>query len=79
MSLYDLGTVDYSTAWALQRAHGRAQLAGAASDGVMCLQHPAVYTLGRGTPPVPAGRPSRRATTSRYCPLVAFVAWAPVV
>jgi lipoyl(octanoyl) transferase len=43
-----LGSVDYRTAWRLQRELADARVAGG-SDTVLLLQHPAVYTAGRRT------------------------------
>jgi len=50
-----LGTVDYATAWDLQR-HTQAQVqAGDEPDTVLLLEHPSVYTAGKRTRP--ADRP----------------------
>lgn len=43
-----LGTVDYRTAWQLQRELADARVAGGA-DTLLLLEHPAVYTAGRRT------------------------------
>jgi lipoyl(octanoyl) transferase len=43
-----LGTVDYRTAWQLQRDLADARVAGGA-DTLLLLEHPAVYTAGRRT------------------------------
>jgi lipoyl(octanoyl) transferase len=45
-----LGTVDYRTAWQLQRDLADARVA-AGSDTLLLLEHPAVYTAGRRTEP----------------------------
>jgi lipoyl(octanoyl) transferase len=45
-----LGTVDYQTAWQLQRELADARVAGG-PDTMLLLQHPAVYTAGRRTLP----------------------------
>ncbi|HET6733347.1 lipoyl(octanoyl) transferase LipB [Mycobacterium sp.] len=45
-----LGTVDYETAWQLQRELADARVAGG-PDTMLLLQHPAVYTAGRRTLP----------------------------
>jgi lipoyl(octanoyl) transferase len=44
------GTVDYRTAWQLQRDLADARVAGG-SDTLLLLEHPAVYTAGRRTEP----------------------------
>ncbi len=51
----NLGTVDYETAWQLQRELVDARVAGG-PDTLLLLQHPAVYTAGRRT--LPEERPS---------------------
>ncbi len=51
-----LGTVDYLTAWDLQRAHAAARRDGAGPDVLMLLEHPSVYTAGKRTQP--ADRPT---------------------
>ena len=43
-----LGTVDYGSAWQLQRDLADARVAGG-SDTLLLLEHPAVYTAGRRT------------------------------
>lgn len=43
-----LGSVDYLTAWQLQRELADARLAGG-SDTLLLLEHPAVYTAGKRT------------------------------
>jgi lipoyl(octanoyl) transferase len=45
-----LRTVDYRTAWQLQRDLADARVAGG-SDTLLLLEHPAVYTAGRRTEP----------------------------
>jgi lipoyl(octanoyl) transferase len=45
-----LGTVDYRTAWQLQRDLADARVAGG-SDTLLLLEHPTVYTAGRRTEP----------------------------
>jgi lipoyl(octanoyl) transferase len=45
-----LGTVEYRTAWQLQRDLADARVAGGA-DTLVLLEHPAVYTAGRRTQP----------------------------
>jgi lipoyl(octanoyl) transferase len=45
-----LGTVDYRTAWQLQRDLVDARVAGG-SDTLLLLEHPPVYTAGRRTEP----------------------------
>jgi lipoyl(octanoyl) transferase len=45
-----LGTVDYQTAWQLQRELADARVAGG-PDTLLLLQHPSVYTAGRRTLP----------------------------
>ena len=49
-----LGTVDYQTAWQLQRELADARVAGG-PDTLLLLEHPSVYTAGRRT--LPAERP----------------------
>ena len=45
-----LGTVDYQTAWQLQRELADARVAGG-PDTLLLLEHPSVYTAGRRTLP----------------------------
>jgi len=45
-----MGTVDYLTAWDVQREHATARRDGG-SDVLMLLEHPSVYTAGRRTQP----------------------------
>jgi lipoyl(octanoyl) transferase len=49
-----LGTVEYRTAWQLQRDLADARVAGG-PDTLLLLDHPPVYTAGRRT--VPLERP----------------------
>ncbi|MCF7548124.1 lipoyl(octanoyl) transferase LipB [Pseudonocardia sp. WMMC193] len=46
-----LGTVDYLTAWDLQRANAEARRDGTGPDVLMLLEHPSVYTAGKRTRP----------------------------
>lgn len=46
----ELGSVEYRTAWQLQRELADARVAGG-SDTLLLLEHPAVYTAGRRTEP----------------------------
>lgn len=48
LSVYSLGLVDYRAAWELQRTLAAAVRDGVASDCLLLVQHPHVYTLGRG-------------------------------
>jgi lipoyl(octanoyl) transferase len=52
-----LGTVEYRTAWQLQRDLADARVAGG-PDTLLLLEHPAVYTAGRRTEPHERPRPS---------------------
>jgi lipoyl(octanoyl) transferase len=45
-----LGTVDYSSAWQLQRQLADARVAGG-PDTLLLLEHPSVYTAGKRTEP----------------------------
>jgi lipoyl(octanoyl) transferase len=45
-----LGTVDYSSAWTLQRELADARIAGG-PDTLLLLEHPSVYTAGKRTEP----------------------------
>jgi lipoyl(octanoyl) transferase len=45
-----LGTVDYASAWQLQRELAEARIAGGA-DTLLLLEHPPVYTAGKRTEP----------------------------
>jgi lipoyl(octanoyl) transferase len=49
-----LGSVDYQTAWALQRELADARVAGG-PDTLLLLEHPSVYTAGKRT--LPSERP----------------------
>jgi lipoyl(octanoyl) transferase len=51
-----LGTLEYRTAWDIQRAHAAARRDGTGPDVLMLLEHPPVYTAGKRT------RPSDRPT-----------------
>ena len=51
-----LGTVEYRTAWDIQRAHAAARRDGTGPDVLMLLEHPSVYTAGKRTRP--ADRPT---------------------
>lgn len=46
-----LGTVDYLTAWDVQRANAEARRSGTGPDVLMLLEHPSVYTAGKRTRP----------------------------
>ena len=61
-----LGTVDYQTAWALQRELADARVAGG-PDTLLLLEHPSVYTAGRRTLPEerPVGRHAAVVDTDR--------------
>ncbi|OZD04486.1 lipoate-protein ligase B [Rhodococcus sp. 06-235-1A] len=45
----ELGTVEYTEAWALQRDLAGARADGVGSDTLLLLEHPSVYTAGRRT------------------------------
>ncbi|ORA21629.1 lipoyl(octanoyl) transferase LipB [Mycobacterium aquaticum] len=45
-----LGTIDYLSAWQLQREIAEARIAGG-PDSLLLLEHPAVYTAGKRTEP----------------------------
>jgi lipoyl(octanoyl) transferase len=51
-----LGTVEYRTAWDIQREHATARRDGTGPDVLMLLEHPPVYTAGKRTRP--SDRPS---------------------
>ncbi|MEU5263642.1 lipoyl(octanoyl) transferase LipB [Amycolatopsis sp. NPDC021455] len=51
----ELGTIDYTEAWELQRGFLTARADGTAPDTMLLLQHPSVYTAGKRTEP--ADRP----------------------
>ncbi|HET8643152.1 MAG TPA: lipoyl(octanoyl) transferase LipB [Pseudonocardiaceae bacterium] len=44
-----LGSVDYLTAWDLQRQHAQGRADDVSDDIVLLLEHPSVYTAGRRT------------------------------
>ena len=46
-----LGTVDYTRAWELQRELATARAEGIGPDVLLLLEHPSVYTAGRRTTP----------------------------
>jgi lipoyl(octanoyl) transferase len=46
-----LGTVDYVSAWDIQRANAAARREGTGPDVLMLLEHPSVYTAGKRTRP----------------------------
>jgi lipoyl(octanoyl) transferase len=46
-----LGTVEYRTAWDVQRANADARREGTGPDVLMLLEHPSVYTAGKRTRP----------------------------
>lgn len=50
IDVQQLGTVEYRTAWQLQRDLADARVAGG-PDTLLLLEHPAVYTAGRRTEP----------------------------
>jgi lipoyl(octanoyl) transferase len=52
----ELGTIDYTEAWELQRSSLTARADGTAGDTMLLLQHPSVYTAGKRTEP--ADRPT---------------------
>jgi lipoyl(octanoyl) transferase len=52
----ELGTIDYTEAWELQRSSLTARADGTAVDTMLLLQHPSVYTAGKRTEP--ADRPT---------------------
>ncbi|GFG55130.1 lipoate-protein ligase B [Mycolicibacterium agri] len=45
-----LGTIDYETAWKMQRESADARVAGG-PDALLLLEHPSVYTAGKRTAP----------------------------
>jgi lipoyl(octanoyl) transferase len=51
VEVHELGTVEYTEAWAQQRAFADARAAGTGPDVLMLLEHPDVYTAGRRTLP----------------------------
>jgi lipoyl(octanoyl) transferase len=52
----ELGTIDYTEAWELQRSSLTARADSTAVDTMLLLQHPSVYTAGKRTEP--ADRPT---------------------
>lgn len=46
-NVYDLGTVEYQRAWAIQRDMVQQRIDGVIGDSLLLLEHPHVYTLGR--------------------------------
>ena len=56
LQIHRLGTIDYTTAWDVQRANADARRAGTGPDVLMLLEHPSVYTAGKRTQP--ADRPT---------------------
>ena len=46
-NVYDLGTVEYQQAWAMQRDMVQQRIDGVIEDSLLLLEHPHVYTLGR--------------------------------
>ena len=52
----ELGTIEYTEAWELQRSRLTARADGTAPDTMFLLQHPSVYTAGKRTEP--ADRPT---------------------
>ncbi|HET6708774.1 lipoyl(octanoyl) transferase LipB, partial [Amycolatopsis sp.] len=52
----EIGTIDYTEAWELQRGFLTARADGTAPDTMLLLQHPSVYTAGKRTEP--ADRPT---------------------
>ncbi|OBB88405.1 lipoyl(octanoyl) transferase LipB [Mycolicibacterium peregrinum] len=50
VAVRQLGTIDYESAWELQREIADARVAGG-PDTLLLLQHPAVYTAGKRTEP----------------------------
>ncbi|MDQ2625811.1 MAG: lipoyl(octanoyl) transferase LipB [Actinomycetota bacterium] len=61
LDVRQLGTVDYSTAWQLQRDLADARAAGG-PDTLLLLEHPPVYTAGRRTEPHERPLPSVHGT-----------------
>lgn len=45
----ELGTIDYLSAWDLQRGTADARAAGTGPDTLLLLEHPSVYTAGKRT------------------------------
>ena len=83
LEIVDLGTVEYQQAHALQQALVAARLRDQIADSLLVLQHPHIYTLGRGAdekfilaprPTVPVVRVSRGGQVTYHGPgqLVAY-------
>ncbi len=51
VEIRQLGSVDYSRAWELQRELAAARAEGIGPDVLLLLEHPSVYTAGRRTTP----------------------------
>ena len=51
MTVRELGTIDYSAAWELQRELATARADEAGPDHLLLLEHPSVYTAGKRTEP----------------------------
>ena len=51
ITVRELGTVEYTEAWALQRETADARAEDRGSDTLLLLEHPSVYTAGRRTAP----------------------------
>jgi lipoyl(octanoyl) transferase len=47
----ELGTIDYLTAWDLQRELAQARAENSGADTLLLLEHPSVYTAGKRTQP----------------------------
>lgn len=47
----ELGTIDYLSAWDLQREAANARAEGSGPDTLLLLEHPSVYTAGKRTSP----------------------------
>jgi lipoate-protein ligase B len=72
-----LGTIDYLSAWQLQREIAEARIAGG-PDTLLLLEHPAVYTAGKRTEPHErrwTARPSSTPTAAARSPGTAPVSW----
>jgi lipoyl(octanoyl) transferase len=61
INVRQLGTLDYRTAWKLQRDLADARVAGG-PDTLLLLEHPAVYTAGRRTEPNERPSPDAQST-----------------
>jgi lipoyl(octanoyl) transferase len=51
VTVRELGTIDYSAAWELQRELATARADGTGADHLLLLEHPSVYTAGKRTEP----------------------------